>query len=47
MWPAAREKGLEPTPNTRGMVFNADIDTIVNSLDVGTRVFHSRGSKGP
>src|SRR5262245_48813888 len=38
MWPAAREKGLRAGPSTRGFVFNADLDSVVRSLDIGTRV---------
>src|SRR5207302_3089065 len=44
MWGAAREKGLRPGSSTRGFVFNADLDSIIRSLDIGTRVDLSRGS---
>src|SRR5262249_60471406 len=37
MWPAAHEKGLHPNANTRGMVFNGDDDSVIRSLDIGTR----------
>jgi hypothetical protein len=47
MWPAAREKGLRPNHNTRGLVFNGDVASIIRSLDIGTRVDLSRGSKRP
>jgi len=47
MWPAAREKGLRPNANTRGLVFNGDLDSVIRSLDVGTRVDLNRGSKRP
>jgi hypothetical protein len=43
MWGAAREKGLRPGPGTRGFVFNADLDSVIRSLDIGTRVDLSRG----
>jgi hypothetical protein len=45
MWGAAREKGLRPGPNTRGFVFNADLDSVIRSLDIGTRVDLSRGAR--
>jgi len=45
MWPAAREKGLRPGPNTRGFVFNGDVDSIIRSLDIGTRVDLNRGKR--
>jgi hypothetical protein len=35
---AAREAGLPVTANTRGFVFNGDIDSVVRALDIGTRV---------
>jgi hypothetical protein len=38
MWPAAVESGLTVGPGTRGFVFNADIDSVIRSLDIGTRV---------
>jgi hypothetical protein len=38
LWNAARESGLNVGPATRGFVFNADIDSIIRSLDIGTRV---------
>jgi hypothetical protein len=45
MWGAAREKGLRPGPATRGFVFNADLDSVIRSLDIGTRVDLSRGNR--
>jgi hypothetical protein len=45
MWPAAREKGLHPTANTRGFVFNGDVDSVIRSLDIGTRVDLTRGKR--
>jgi hypothetical protein len=45
MWPAAREKGLRPSANTRGFVFNGDVDSVIRSLDIGTRVDHSRNQR--
>jgi hypothetical protein len=45
MWPAAREKGLRPNPYTRGFVFNGDVDSIIRSLDIGTRVDLNRGKR--
>jgi hypothetical protein len=38
MWAAAVESGLQVGPGTRGFVFNADIDSVIRSLDIGTRV---------
>jgi hypothetical protein len=38
MWDAARESGLHVNAGTRGFVFNADIDSVIRSLDIGTRV---------
>jgi hypothetical protein len=38
MWDAARESGIQVTAATRGFVFNADIDSVIRSLDIGTRV---------
>lgn len=34
----ARQAGLPVTPRSRGFVFNADLDAVVRSLDIGTRV---------
>ena len=45
MWGAAREKGLRPGPHTRGFVFNADLDSVIRSLDIGTRVDLSRSGR--
>jgi hypothetical protein len=38
MWEAAREAGVRVSAATRGFVFNADIDSVIRSLDIGTRV---------
>jgi hypothetical protein len=38
LWGAAREQGVAVNAATRGFVFNADIDSIIRSLDIGTRV---------
>jgi hypothetical protein len=38
MWAAAQESGLQVGAGTRGFVFNADIDSVIRSLDIGTRV---------
>jgi len=38
MHDAARESGLHVGAGTRGFVFNADIDSVIRSLDIGTRV---------
>jgi hypothetical protein len=35
---AAREANFLVTPGTRGFVFNADLDSVVRALDIGTRV---------
>jgi hypothetical protein len=35
---AAREANLHVTASTRGFVFNADLDSIIRALDIGTRV---------
>jgi hypothetical protein len=45
LWAAAREKGLRAGPGTRGFVFNADLDSVIRSLDIGTRVDLSRGAR--
>ena len=45
MWMAAREKGLPANANTRGFVFNADLDSVIRSLDIGTRVDLNRGRR--
>jgi hypothetical protein len=45
MWAAAREKGIRAGANTRGFVFNADLDAVVRSLDIGTRIDMSRASR--
>lgn len=45
MWTAACEKGLIAGANTRGFVFNADLDSVIRSLDIGTRVDRSRGKR--
>jgi hypothetical protein len=46
MWPAAREKGVRVGPGVRGFVFNADLDSVVRSLDIGTRIDLSRNPRG-
>lgn len=38
LWGAAQELGLSGGPATRGFVFNADLDSVVRALDIGTRV---------
>jgi hypothetical protein len=38
LWGAAREQGVAVSAATRGFVFNGDIDSIIRSLDIGTRV---------
>src|SRR5262245_29903511 len=35
---AAREANFLVTPGTRGFVFNADLDSVIRALDIGTRV---------
>ncbi len=35
---AAREADLPVTAGTRGFVFNADLDSVIRALDIGTRV---------
>jgi hypothetical protein len=35
---AARQAGLNVTAESRGFVFNADLDSVVRFLDIGTRV---------
>lgn len=35
---AAREANLPVTAETRGFVFNADLDSVIRALDIGTRV---------
>jgi hypothetical protein len=35
---AAREANFLATPTTRGFVFNADLDSVIRALDIGTRV---------
>jgi hypothetical protein len=39
----AQQSGLRVGPNSRGFVFNADLDAVVRSLDIGTRVDFSGG----
>ncbi|MGL4552415.1 MAG: VWA domain-containing protein [Gemmataceae bacterium] len=34
----AQQSGMRVGPNARGFVFNADLDAVVRSLDIGTRV---------
>jgi hypothetical protein len=34
----AQQAGLRVSPRSRGFVFNADLDSVVRSLDIGTRV---------
>jgi len=36
--PAARERGYKVNENSRGFVFNADLVSVVQFLDIGTRV---------
>ena len=38
LWSAAQEAGVYASPYTRGCVFNADLDSVVRALDIGTRV---------
>ena len=38
MWSAAQEAGVYASPYTRGCVFNADLESVVRALDIGTRV---------
>ena len=38
MWSAAQEAGVYASSYTRGCVFNADLDSVVRALDIGTRV---------
>ena len=35
---AAREANFLVSPGTRGFVFNADLDSVIRALDIGTRV---------
>ena len=44
LWSAAQEAGVYASPYTRGCVFNADLDSVVRALDIGTRV--SIGNRG-
>ena len=37
LWAAAQEAGVYAGPETRGFVFNADLDSVVRALDIGTR----------
>ena len=38
LWSAAQEAGVYASPYTRGCVFNADLESVVRALDIGTRV---------
>ena len=38
LWSAAQEAGVYASVYTRGCVFNADLDSVVRALDIGTRV---------
>jgi hypothetical protein len=41
----AQQSGLGVSPLSRGFVFNADLDAVVRSLDIGTRVDFTGGRK--
>ncbi len=46
MWGLAHEKGMLAGVNTRCFVFNADLDSVIRCLDIGTRTDRTRRAPG-
>ena len=45
IYPAAQAKGYQLEPGARGYVYNADLVTMIDFLDIGTRAVQDRTEK--